>query len=90
MAGAFTALVNPVTVAGAAIGLAGKAFFDYNKHLEETQRLTKQFTGLDGNQLSSLTNGIQAVADSTGHEFREVLSGVDSMMKQFGISGERR
>ena len=88
MAGAFTALVNPVTVAGAAIGLAGKAFFDYNKHLEETQRLTKQFTGLDGNQLSSLTNGIQAVADSTGHEFREVLSGVDSMMKQFGISGE--
>jgi phage-related minor tail protein len=35
-----------------------------------------------------LTNGIQAVADSTGHEFREVLSSVDAMMKQFGINGE--
>lgn len=88
MAGAFTSLVNPVTAVGAAVGLAGKAFFDYNKKLEETQRLTKQFTGLDGNQLSSLTNGIQAVADSTGHEFREVLSSVDAMMKQFGINGE--
>ena len=88
MAGAFSSLVNPVTAAAAAVGLAGKAFFDYNKHLEETQRLTKQFTGLDGNQLSSLTNGIQAVADSTGHEFREVLSSVDAMMKQFGINGE--
>ncbi len=88
MAGAFTSLVNPVTAVGAAVGLAGKAFFDYNKRLEETQRLTREFTGLDGNQLSSLTNGIQAVADSTGHEFKEVLSSVDAMMAQFGIHGE--
>lgn len=88
MAGAFTSLLNPVTAVGAAVGAAGMAFINYNKKLEETQRLTREFTGLDGNQLSSLTNGIQAVADSTGHEFREVLSSVDAMMKQFGINGE--
>lgn len=88
MAGAFSSLLNPVTAVGAAVGLAGKAFFDYNKHLEETQRLTKQFTGLDGNQLSSLTNGIQAVADATDHEYKEILDAVDQQMKTFGIDGE--
>lgn len=88
MAGAFSSLLNPVTAVGAAVGLAGKAFFDYNKHLEETQRLTKQFTGLDGNQLSSLTNGIQAVADATDHDYKEILDAVDQQMKTFGVDGE--
>ena len=88
LSGAFSALANPITAAGVAVGAAAVAFFNYNKHLEETQRLTKQFTGLDGSQLSSLTNGIQALADSTGKEYDEMLHAVEEHAKTFGITFE--
>ena len=86
MAGAFSALCNPITAAGAALGLAGKAFFDYNVELEKAQRLASQFTGLDGNQLSSFTNKIRAIADSTGKDFNEVLHAAEEYARTMGIT----
>ena len=80
-------LANPWVAAGAAITGAGVAFFNYNKNLEQTKNLTAQFTGLSGKALDSLRNNIQSVADVTGKDFREVLTGVDGLMSQFGISG---
>lgn len=88
LAGSFSSLLNPVTAAGVAIGAAAVAFTKYNVELEKTQRLTSQFTGLEGNQLSSLNNGIRALADSTGHEFGEMLHAVEEHAKVFGISFE--
>ena len=81
-------LANPWVAAGAAALGAAKAFFDYNVELEKTRNLTSQFTGLTGNQLDSLNNGVRAVASTFGKDFREVLSGVDNLMNQFGIAGE--
>ena len=81
-------LANPWVAAGAAITGAGVAFFNYNKNLEQTLNRTQQFTGLSGNELNSLRNGIAATAQTFGKDFNEVLSGVDGLMSQFGISGE--
>lgn len=80
-------LANPWVAAGAAITGAGVAFFNYNKNLEETLNRTKQFTNLSGNELNSLRNGIDATASTYGKDFNEVLSSVDGLMSQFGISG---
>ena len=86
--GASKLLTNPWTAAAAAIGASSVAFFNYNKNLAETKDLVQQFTGLSGASLDSLRNNIQAVSDATGKDFRDVLSGVDGLMSQFGISGE--
>ena len=83
-----TSLINPYTAAAAAIGLGGKALFDYGKTLDETLQKTQQFTGLTGEALMSLRNGIKSVADTFGKDYNDVLSSVDGLMNQFGITGE--
>ena len=83
-----TSLVNPYTLAGTAILGAGKALFDYNVELEKSLQRTAQFTGLSGDELMSLRNGIKSVADTFGKDYNDVLSSVDGLMCQFGISGE--
>ena len=82
------ALVNPWVLAGTAIAGAGAAFVKYNAELEKTLQRTEQFTGLTGNALYSLRNGIKSVADTFGKDFNDVLSSVDGLMAQFHIDGE--
>lgn len=83
------AIANPYVAAGAAVVGLGAAFYNYNKNLDETLQKTEQFTGLTGNSLLSLRNGIKACADSWNKDYDTVLSGVDGLMAQFGISGEQ-
>lgn len=82
------ALTNPYLAAGAAIGLAGKALYDYNVELDRSLKKTEQFTGLSGDALMSLRNGIQSVANTFGKDYDVVLSAIDGLMVQFGIDGE--
>lgn len=81
-------LSNPYILAGTAITAAGKALYDYNVELERSLDRTAQFTGLSGNELNSLRNGIKSVADTFGKDFDTILSSVDGMMSQFGMDGE--
>lgn len=71
-------------VAGA--GAAFKWFWDYNTNIGEATRLTQQFTGLAGDDLKAVRNEVQALADSYGHDFQELLEAANSMAKGFGIS----
>lgn len=82
------ALTNPYLLAGVAIAGAGKALYDYNVELDRSLQKTAQFTGLSGDELMNLRNGIKSVADTFGTDYDSVLSTVDGMMNQFGISGE--
>lgn len=82
-------LANPafLAVAGiAAVGTAFKFWYDYNKGLVEATRLTQQFTGKSGQDLKNYRNEVQAVADTYGKDFREVLQSVNALANQFGIS----
>lgn len=82
------ALANPYVLAGAAIAGAGKALYDYNVELDRSLQKTAQFTGLSGDALMNLRNGIKSVADTFGKDFDTVLAAVDGLMNQFHIDGE--
>lgn len=82
-------LTNPVflAIAGiAGVGLAFKWWYDYNAGLMEATRLTHEFTGLTGDELVSVRNEIQACADVMGHDYKETLESVDSLMANYGMS----
>lgn len=88
IAGLGPTLANPYVLAGAAIAGAGVAWYKYNKEFDETLRLTKEFTGLEGPALENLRNGIKAVSDVWNKDYRTVLEAVDNLMVQFHIDGE--
>ena len=79
-------MTNPVFLALAGIagvGVTFKWFFDYNKGIEESTRLTKEFLGLTGENLKTVRNEIQATADTYGKNYKEVLEAVDVLTVQY-------
>ena len=74
-------------VAGA--GMAFKWFFDYNKGLLESTRLTREFLGLSGEGLTAIRSEIQATADTYGKDFKETLDAVDTLTSQYGITAKK-
>lgn len=86
---ALSLLTNPyfLAMAGVAgVGMAFKWWYDYNKGLMEATRLTKQFTGLTGNEMKSVRNEVLAVSNTFGLEFTETMKSANTMSKAFGIS----
>ena len=86
---ALSLLTNPyfLAMAGVAgVGMAFKWFYDYNKGLMEATRLTKQFTGLTGDEMKSVRNEVLAVSNTFGLEFTETMQSANTMSKAFGIS----
>lgn len=78
---------NPVFLSLAGIagaGVAFKWFFDYNKGIEESTRLTKEFLGLTGDNLKAVRSEIQATADTYGKDYKETLEAVDVLTSQYG------
>ena len=80
-------LTNPVFWAFAGIAGAGMAFNwfkDYNEGLAEATRLTRQFTGLAGAEFGMVRDGVQAIADTYGKDFKQVMVGADIIVDHFG------
>lgn len=82
-------LSNPWVLAF--LGIAGvvagvKWWYDYNKGLVEATKITKDFTGLSGDELKGVRNEVQALADMYDKDFRETMEAANAMAKQFGIS----
>ena len=73
-------MTNPVflAIAGiAGVGMAFKWFYDYNVEVEHAMRVTREFTGVAGDELIHLRAEIEATASTYGKEYQEVLEGVD-------------
>ena len=84
-------MANPVflAIAGiAGVGMAFKWFYDYNEAIAEASRLTKEFTGLQGDDMVVLRDKIRATADVMDKDFKETLSTADALMANFHITGE--
>lgn len=82
-------MANPAFLAIAGIagaGVAFKWFYDYNVEVEKALRLTREFTGVSGNELMHLRAEIQATASTYGKEYKEVLEGVDLLMSHFHMT----
>lgn len=82
-------LANPyvLTFLGiAAVGMAAKWWYDYNKGLVEATKRTKDLTGKTGDDLKNFRNEIQATADTFNKDFEEVLTAANNYAQQYGIS----
>lgn len=80
---------NPYFLAVAGVTGAGAAFkwwYNYNKGLVEATRLTKQFTGLAGDELKSVRNEVQILSDTFDGSFNETLIAANALARQFGIT----
>lgn len=80
-------LSNPVFLSLAGIagaGVAFKWFYDYNKGLLASTRLTREFLGLTGDNLKAVRDEIQATADTYGKDYKETLEAVDVLTSQYG------
>lgn len=81
-----TLMTNHVFLALAGIagaGMAFKWFYDYNMGIEQAMRLTREFTGLAGQDLSNLRAEIQATAKTYGKDYKEVLEAVDLLRSNY-------
>ena len=88
----WTKLIGMMGAAVASISaiIAGiKWWYNYNTGIEEAQRLTREFTGLAGDELVQVRSRIQAIADTFGKSYKDVLSAVDALMVQYGISAQQ-
>lgn len=77
---AITALVG--------IGVAAKAWFDYNSQIVEALRLTQQITGETGEAANQARIRGEALADTFDVDFKETLLTANSLAQQFGITFE--
>lgn len=82
-------LANPYVLA--LLGLAAVAggfkwWVDYNTGLMEASRLTKYFSGLSGDEMKSVRDNVQAVADTFGQEFKPTLVAANALAKNFGLT----
>ena len=86
--GSITSLINPYALLGTAVVGAGTAFYNFNKTLDETTRKVGEVLGVSRDIAMPIRNSIQAIADTYGVEFGDVLNSVNTLMSQFGISSE--
>lgn len=82
-------MANPVflAVAGvAAVGMGVKWWYDYNAGIQEATRLTREFTGMVGDELVDFRSEVLAISDTWGKEYKETLQAIDAVQANFGIS----
>ena len=84
-------LANPVFLAVAGVSAVGagiKWWYDYNSGIQEATRLTREFTGMVGNDLVNFRSEILAISDTWGKDFKETLQATDAVAANFKISFE--
>lgn len=70
----------------AGIALVTKYWYDYNTEMEKSLKVTKQFTGLAGDELEAVGVKVNGIVERTGASQKEVLTAVQALVKDFGLS----
>lgn len=89
ISGGWTKLVGVATAAVASISAViegAKWWYNYNMEIEESQRLTREFFNIQGDELVHTQSQISALAEQFGKDYKEVLGTVESLTNQYGIS----
>lgn len=85
----FAMFFEQIAKMGKDIFQKAKLFYDFNIEIEEARRLTREFIGVEGQQLTELSSSISAISKQTGHEYKEVLNSVDTLINQYGITWQQ-
>lgn len=67
-----------------AVGLATKAWADYNNELNRQNTMTSVVTGGKGDE--ELTVGVRALAKTYDVDFRQAIEAANTLMQQFGVT----
>lgn len=78
-----------VTAGAAAVVAATKMWADYNDELNRQTNVTTVTTGLKGDGADNLTIGVRALARTYDVDFREAINAANTLIQQFGVSGEQ-
>lgn len=78
-----------VTAGAAAVAAATKMWADYNDELNRQTNVTTVTTGLKGDDAENLTIGVRALARTYDVDFREAINAANTLIQQFGVSGEQ-
>ena len=82
---AYTAVLGGLTTAV----IAGtKAWADYNAELAKQDQITTVTTGLKGDDANRMTDKARALSDTYGVDFRETINAANTLMTQFGKTGD--
>ena len=76
---------------GASVAIIGKAtqeWAKYNTELARQDQITTVTTGVKGPGADRMTDQARAMVDTYGVDFREAISAANTLMTQFGKSGE--
>lgn len=78
-----------ITAGAAAVAAATKMWADYNNELSKQSQVTTVTTGLKGDDAENLTIGVRALVKTYGVDFREAINAANTLIQQFGVSGEK-
>ena len=85
-----TALMSAgIGAAGAIVGKATQEWAKYNAELAKQDQITTVTTGLKGADSDRMTNQARALTDTYGVDFREAINAANTLMTQFGQTGEQ-
>ena len=81
-------LTGAIGVSTTAVVAATKAWADYNSEIAKQQQITTVTTGLKGDDADSMTAAARALVDTYGVDFREAINAANTLMSQFGNTGD--
>ena len=85
-----TALLTSGIGAGVAIvGKATEVWASYNAELAKQDQMTTVTTGLKGDDANRMTDQARALSDTYNVDFREAINAANTLMTQFGQTGEQ-
>lgn len=76
---------------GASVAIVGKAtqaWAAYNSELSRQDQITSVTTGLSGGSANTMTDTMRALADTYNVNFREAINAANTLMSQFGETGD--
>ena len=84
-----TALLTGAVGAGiAVITKATEAWASYNAELAKQDQITQVTTGLKGEDADRMTDKMRALSDTYNVDFREAVNAANTLMSQFGATGD--
>ena len=81
-------LTAGMTAAAAAVGKATQAWVAYNNELAKQDQITTVTTGLKGGDAEHMTDTMRSIADTYNVDFREAINAANTLMTQFGATGD--
>ena len=84
-----TALMTGAIGASTTVVIAAtKAWADYNSEIAKQQQITTVTTGLKGDDADRMTAAARALSKTYNTDFREAVNAANTLMTQFGKSGD--